>query len=100
MNQAGSTSVAVASGSKKPHALISPPLGVEGGGVRSDGEDLFVAKIHSWTVDDVTQWLKSVHLSQYVSQFQENEINGHSIGNKPRDLDYMGVKSWDIERSF
>ena len=50
-------------------------------------------EVHLWTVEDVQQWLQSVHLSQYASQFAENEINGPILMEiSLEDLDYMGVK--------
>lgn len=95
VNQAKAPAAAMGGGGMKaPVSVVSPSSGADSAGSGGEGGEAFRRKeINSWTVEDVTQWLKSVQLSQYVSQFQENEINGPILLEiSLEDLDYMGVK--------
>ncbi len=72
-----------------------PLPAVAGAGAENKSPEAAFRKkeVHSWTVQDVKQWLQSVQLIQYVSQFEENEINGPILLEiSLEDLDYMGVK--------
>jgi len=47
-----------------------------------------------WTVDDVTDWLFDIKLSQYSNSFKENKINGKQLKELSReDLKDLDVKA-------
>ena len=53
-----------------------------------------IKEISHWGVTDVVDWLSYVNLSQYSSQFTENEIGGPILLEiSVEDLDYMGIKA-------
>ncbi len=46
----------------------------------------------TWSVSDVSEWLASKGLDQYVDSFRQNEISGSIlIDLSLQDLDYMNV---------
>ena len=48
--------------------------------------------ISTWTTSDISSWLKSINMSQYVSKFELNKINGYDlIYLTKEDLKNLGV---------
>ena len=46
----------------------------------------------TWTTSDISSWLKSINMSQYVSKFELNKINGYDlIYLTKEDLKNLGV---------
>lgn len=60
----------------------------------SDGEaPAFLSMVPSeWSVEDVSAWLATMNLAQYVGSFAKNEMNGVVLLDLSlEDLDYLGV---------
>ena len=48
--------------------------------------------ISTWTTSDISSWLKSINMTQYVSKFELNKINGYDlIYLTKEDLKNLGV---------
>eukprot|EP01041_Mallomonas_annulata_P008068 gene8068-16554_t len=48
--------------------------------------------IDQWSINDVSDWLTSMMLGQYIPAFKQNEISGSLILDiSLEDLDYMGI---------
>ena len=48
--------------------------------------------ISTWTTSDICSWLKSINMSQYISKFELNKINGYDlIYLTKEDLKYLGI---------
>ena len=48
--------------------------------------------ISTWTTSDISSWLKSINMSQYISKFELNKINGYDlIYLTKEDLKYLGI---------
>jgi hypothetical protein len=97
MEQAQASAAAAAAATRSGATVVSTDSGDYGSttaGNNTRVDDAFLSKdIQAWTVQDVTQWLQTVQLSQYIGQFEENEINGPILLEiSLEDLDYMGVK--------
>ena len=56
------------------HAILSPPLHTAGvTGI------LNPHNVSSWSTQDVAQWLKEVHLEEFVQCFSSNEVDGECL---------------------
>ena len=50
--------------------------------------------ISTWNTGDVTNWLKSINMNQYISKFESNKINGYDlIYLTKEDLKSLGIVS-------
>ena len=48
--------------------------------------------ISTWTTSDISSWLKSINLTQYISKFELNKINGYDlIYLTKEDLKNLGI---------
>ncbi|XP_070579690.1 SH3 and multiple ankyrin repeat domains protein 2-like [Ptychodera flava] len=60
-----------------------------GSNVRTQGrQDYQMKAVDDWTVQDVGHWLDSIHMTDYKSTFEENEINGAHLSALTKD-DYI-----------
>ena len=50
--------------------------------------------VKSWTVEQVSKWLKDIGLEKYVKRFEEEEIDGAQLAYIDKDcLEELGVNS-------
>ena len=48
--------------------------------------------ISTWTTSDITSWLKNIKMTQYISKFEQNKINGYDlIYLTKEDLKNLGI---------
>lgn len=52
--------------------------------------------VHEWSVQQVSHWLMSLNLEQYVSEFSAQNINGEHLlqldGTKLKVINWLGFK--------
>ena len=50
--------------------------------------------ISTWSTEDISNWLKSINMNQYISKFESNKINGYDlIYLTKEDLKSLGIVS-------
>ena len=48
--------------------------------------------ISTWNTNDISNWLKLINMSQYISKFESNKINGYDlIYLTKEDLKSLGI---------
>jgi hypothetical protein len=92
----GSVRAAAANGGGRSNKTPAISFDAAGGGQsRNTSLPAFQMKeIAQWSVSEVVDWLGHVNLSQYNTQFTENEISGPILLEiSLEDLDYMGIRA-------